>query len=61
MHVAAADAGVFDVDKDIVGALDFGDRAVFELDIVGLVEDEGEVLEACSCQKIGWCHPLLVF
>jgi hypothetical protein len=44
VHVAAANAGEFDVDEDIVGVGDGGDGAVFELDGVGLFEDEGEIL-----------------
>jgi len=55
VYVAAADAGVFDVDEDIVGAFDGGDGAVFEFDVVWLVQYEGEVL-AIDCQVgvLGW-------
>lgn len=44
VHVAAADAGEFDVDDDIVGGLQGGDGPVFEFDAVGFLEDEGEVV-----------------
>jgi hypothetical protein len=45
VHIAAADAGVFDVDEDVVRGLEGGDGAVFEFDGVGAFEDEGEVLQ----------------
>jgi hypothetical protein len=44
VHVGAADAGVVDGDEDIVGAREGGLGALLEGDVVGLVEDEGEVL-----------------
>lgn len=44
VHVGAADAGVFDIDEDVVRGVEFGDGAVFEGDVVGFLEDEGEVL-----------------
>lgn len=43
-YIAAANTGVADVDDDIVGVLELGDRAVFEFDLVNALEDEGEVL-----------------
>lgn len=33
-YIAAANTGVADVDDDIVGVLELGDGAVFELDLV---------------------------
>jgi hypothetical protein len=44
VHVGAADARVVDGDEDIVGVLQLGDRAFLEADVVGLIEDEREVL-----------------
>jgi len=44
VHVAAADAGEFDVYDYIVGVGERGDGAVFEGYGVGFLEDEGEVL-----------------
>ncbi|TKW55741.1 hypothetical protein CTA1_10678 [Colletotrichum tanaceti] len=46
VHVRAADARVVDGHEHIVGLRDRGDRALGELDVVRLVEDEGEVLRA---------------
>lgn len=43
-YIATANTGVADVDDDIVGVLELGDRAVFEFDLVNALEDEGEVL-----------------
>jgi hypothetical protein len=43
-YIAAADAGVFDLDEDVVGVFEVGDGAVFEFDFVDAFEDEGEVL-----------------
>jgi hypothetical protein len=44
VHIAAADSGVFDIDEDVVGGLQAGDRSVFEFDAVCFFEHEGEVL-----------------
>lgn len=46
VHVGAADARVVYGDEDIVGGAELGLGALSEGDIVGLVEDEGEVLPA---------------
>lgn len=43
-YIAAADAGEFHFDEDIVGIFEAGDRPVFEDDFILLFEDEGEVL-----------------
>jgi hypothetical protein len=44
VHIAAADAGVFDVDEDVVGRLQGRDGSAFEFDAAGAFEDKGEVL-----------------
>jgi hypothetical protein len=44
VHVGAADARVVDGDEHIVRVLQLGDGALLEADVVGLVEDEREVL-----------------
>jgi hypothetical protein len=44
--IATADAGEFDLDDDIVSVFELGDGAVFELDFVDFLEDEGWVLES---------------
>ena len=43
-HVASADARVFHVDDYVVGALDFGNGAVFILDLAWFLEDKREIL-----------------
>jgi len=43
VHVAAANARVVYCDEDIMGGLDCGVGLFFEGDVVGFVEDEGEV------------------
>lgn len=45
VDVGAADTGVVDGDENIVGVGELGDGALSELDVVGLVENEGKVLE----------------
>ena len=40
VHVRSADTGVLDVDDDIVGISELRNRAVLELDVVGLLENE---------------------
>jgi hypothetical protein len=45
VHIAAADAGVIYGDEDVVWGLEGGFGLLFEGDIEGFVEDEGEVLE----------------
>jgi hypothetical protein len=51
VDIGAADAGVGDPDDDRVGVgLEGWNRAVFEGDIVGRLEDEGEVLRAAFGQ-----------
>lgn len=45
-YIAAADAGEFDLDDDIVGVFEFGDGAVFELNFVDFLEDERWVLDS---------------
>lgn len=44
MDIGAADSCVVDAYDDISGVLEFGDRAVFVRDFVGLMEDEGGIL-----------------
>lgn len=44
VHVGAADAGVVHGDEDVVGGLQGGEGAGGEVHVMGLVEDEGEVL-----------------
>lgn len=53
VHVRAADAGYFDLDEDIVGVGEGGDRAVFVGDVEGLVEDEGGVLGGLAGMLVG--------
>lgn len=52
MYIAAADAGVVYGDEDIVGGLNCWVGLLFECDVVGFVEDEGEVLFAHSISYV---------
>jgi hypothetical protein len=54
VHVGTADAGVVDGDQDVVGVLDLGAGALLEGDVVGFVEDEGEVLWALLVSGWSW-------
>jgi hypothetical protein len=48
VHVAAANAGVVYGYEDIVRGLDCWEGFFFECDVIGFVEDEGEVLFALA-------------
>lgn len=43
-YITAADSGVFDVDKDIVGVAQGRNGAVLEFDLVNALEDKGQIL-----------------
>lgn len=54
MHIATADAGVVYCEEDVVGAFDFGLWALLELYVVGLGEDEGEILVGTDGLAVVW-------
>jgi hypothetical protein len=54
VHIAAADAGVVYCEEDIVGAFDFGLWALLKPYVVGLGEDEGEILVETDRLAVVW-------
>jgi hypothetical protein len=40
VHIRSADTGVLDIDDDIVRVSELGDRAILELDVVGLLKNK---------------------